>query len=270
MNPDAVTLIDIEKIVKQRAGVRAKYIPNSFFSWLRRFIHEDFINKYLEQGRMGVDFCQGTLDYLGVKVTVKGKANLPTDARRYTFVSNHPLGAIDGVTLGSVLGQFYDGRVKYLVNDLLMNLRGLAPLCVPINKIGAQSRSLPEMVDGAFRSDNHVIMFPAGLCSRKQGGVVRDLKWGKSFIVKSVQHKRDVVPIHFLGENSKRFYRVANLCKRLRLPNFAMALLPDEMYRSRGNCYEVRIGKPIPWQTFTKERPATEWAEFVKEEVYKI
>ncbi len=251
-------------------GVRARYVPNSFFSFLRHLLHEDFINKYLEQSRVGVDFCQGTLEYLGVTVTVEGKEHLPTDGKRYTFVSNHPLGAIDGVALGSVLGSFYDGKVKYLVNDLLMNLKGLAPLCIPINKIGAQSRSLPEMVEKAFSGDDNVIMFPAGLCSRKQGGRIRDLKWGKAFIVKSVQHQRDVVPIHFLGENSNRFYIVANLCKWLHLPNFAMALLPDEMYRSCGKHYVVKIGKPIPWQTFDKSKTTAEWAQCVQDIVYEI
>ena len=66
---------------------------------------------------------------------VKGEENLPKEGL-YTFVSNHPLGAIDGVTLGMVLGRHYDGKIKYLVNDLLMNLKGLAPLCIPINKLG--------------------------------------------------------------------------------------------------------------------------------------
>ncbi len=270
MDSDLVTRIDIKDILYKRIGVRAKYIPNSFFSFLRRLLHEDFINAYLAQGRVGVDFCTGGVDYLGVTVTVVGREHLPTDGRRYTFVSNHPLGAIDGVTLGSVLGEFYDGKIKYLVNDLLMNIKGLAPLCIPINKIGAQSRNLPEMVEQAFASDCHVIMFPAGLCSRKRGGVIRDLPWSKAFVAKSVRHERDVVPIHFLGENSKRFYRVANLCKSLHLPNFAMALLPDEMYRSRGNHYEVHIGSPIPWQTFDKAKSTAQWAQYVQDKVYEI
>ena len=263
--------IDIEAIVKARAGKRAKYIPRFVYAALRRLIHEDYINGYLRQGREGVDFCQGTLDYLGVTVTVEGEENLPaSDAPNCTFVSNHPLGAIDGVTLGAVLGRHYDGRVKYLVNDFLMNLKGLAPLCVPINKIGAQARNLPQMVEAAFSGDNHVIMFPAGLCSRRTNGVIADLPWQKSFVKKSVQHRRDVVPVHFLGENSNRFYTVANLCKRFHLPNLAMALLPDEMYRSRGRHYIVRFGKPIPWQTFDNSKTPMEWANFVREEVYKI
>ncbi len=271
MDAGSVCRIDIERILRERLGARAKYIPGSLFSLLRRLIHEDFINRYLEQGLTGVDFCRGTLEYLGVEVEVEGEANLPSGDHPCTFVSNHPLGAIDGVTLGWVLGSRYEGKVKYLVNDLLMNLRGLAPLCVPVNKIGSQSRSLPAMIDRVFASPDHLIMFPAGLCSRRsKEGVIRDLPWGKSFIVKSVEYGRDVVPLHFLGSNSPRFYRVANTCKRLHLPNLAMALLPDEMYRSRGRRYVVRIGKPIPVSTFNKSRTPREWAQYVQDTVYAI
>ena len=263
--------IDIDKIVRQRAAGKAKFIPKWLTAWLARFIHQDFINTYLRQGREGVDFCRGVVEYVGAEVDVEGRENMPADGRLCTFVSNHPLGAIDGVTLGWIIGERYDSKIKYLVNDLLMNLKGLAPLCVPINKIGKNSRSFPALVESTFASDCHVIMFPAGLCSRKQDdGTIRDIPWNKAFIVKSVQHHRDIVPIHFEGTNSKRFYSVARWCKRLHLPNFAMALLPDEMYRSRGNHYTVRIGKPIPWQTFDKSKTPLQWSHWVQDKVYTL
>ena len=109
-----------------------------------------------------------------------------------TFVSNHPLGGQDGVALGYILGKHYNGNVRYLVNDLLMNLHGLAPLCIPINKTGSQSRDFPKMVEAGFASDNHIIMFPAGLCSRRQGGEIKDLEWKKTFVTKSIETHRDV------------------------------------------------------------------------------
>lgn len=266
-----VNLIDLDRIVRSRSGKLGPYIPKAFVNLLKRVVHQDFINAYLSEGRIGVDFCRGVIRYLNVNVRVEGRENLPTDDKRYIFVSNHPLGAIDGVTLGWVLGEFYKGNIKYLVNDLLMNLEGLAPLCVPINKMGHQARNLPAMVDAAFSGDNHVVMFPAGLCSRKRtDGTIRDLEWSKSFIVRGVRHRRDVVPIHFVGENSPRFYSVARWCKRLHLPNFAMLLLPDEMYRSCGKNYVVRIGKPIPWQTFDGNRTPLQWAQWVQEKAYEL
>ena len=263
--------IDLDTIIRKRAGSKARFIPQWLINGLKRLIHQEFINIYLRRGLEGVPFCKGVLDYLGVEVDVEGSENLPHDDRWYTFVSNHPLGAIDGVTLGWVLGEAYDGKIKYLVNDLLMNLRGLAPLCVPINKIGRQARNLPAMVETAFAGENHVVMFPAGLCSRKmKDGEIRDLPWNKSFIKKSMQHGHDIVPIHFLGQNSSRFYNVARWCKRLHLPNLAMLLLPDEMYRSQGRHYTVRIGKPIPVSQFDNSHSASQWAMWVQEQVYKL
>ena len=152
-----------------------------------------------------------------------------------------------------------------------MFLPGLAPVCIPINKTGRQGRVFPQMVEDGFSSDNHMLMFPAGLCSRKQNGVIRDLKWTKTFITKSVQKHRDIVPIHFSGQNSEKFYRIANICKRLHLKvNIAMLFLVDEMYKNRNQSFRVSIGKPIPWQTFDKSKSATDWAQYVQDQVYSL
>ena len=186
-------------------------------------------------------------------------------------MSNHPLGGPDGIAIGQILGHRYDGRIRYLVNDLLMNLHGLAPLCVPVNVTGKQSRDLPLQIDATFNSDNHVIMFPAKLCSRRQSGVIRDLPWNKTFIQKSVETHRDVVPIHFGGRNSDRFYRLASLCKSLGLKfNIAMLFLADETFRNRLKTFKVKIGKPIPWQTFDRSKRPAEWAKWVEDIVYAL
>ena len=177
----------------------------------------------------------------------------------------------DGVALGYVLGSFYDGKVKYMVNDLLMNLHGLAPLCIPINKTGKQAKDFPKMVEAGFASDDQLIMFPAGLCSRRRNGVIRDLDWKKTFIVKSVEAHRDVVPIHFDGRNSDFFYNLANLCKTLGIKfNIAMLYLADEMLKNRHKTFTITIGKPIPWQTFDKTKTPAQWAQYVKDIVYKL
>ena len=127
------------------------------------------------------------------------------------------------------------------------------------------------MVEAGFASDHHMVMFPAGICSRKQNGVIRDLPWTKTFISKSVQTHRDVVPIHFSGQNSAKFYRIANICKAIGLKfNVAMLFLADETFKNKGKTFEVTIGKPIAWETFDKTRKPIEWAQWVKEKVYQL
>ncbi len=270
-----VTGFDVEQVIRERAGSKARYVPRPLIRWLKKIVHQDELNAFIlsEGDKQGVPWLWDCVGFLDMQLDVQGRDNLPspTDERRYTFVSNHPLGGEDGVALGAILGGHYDGQVKYLVNDLLMNLYGLAPLCIPINKTGAQSRRFPAMVEAGFRSDNHIIMFPAGLCSRKRGGQVRDLPWQKAFVTKSVETRRDVVPIHFSGQNSARFYRLANLCKALHLKfNVAMVFLVDEMFKNRHKTFTVTIGKPIPWQTFDKSRKPQEWAQYVQDIVYSL
>jgi putative hemolysin len=204
---------------------------------------------------------------------VEGMENLPAkdDGRLYTIVSNHPLGGADGVALGSIIGRHFDYRFRYLVNDLLMNLPGLAPLCIPINKTGHQSRNFPAMVKAGFESDNHMLMYPAGICSRRQkDGKIRDIPWSKMFIQKSVEYHRDVVPIHFSGQNSDFFYKLANFSDKFLPFNLAMLFLVDEMYKNVGKTFEVCIGKPIPWQTFDKSRSPQQWAQYVQDIVYSL
>ena len=268
--------IDVDKILRQKAGNKYKYIPRPVISWLKSILHQDEVNRYLTgraSGKYGMEWLDECVDYLEMDLQVRGLDQLPTnhDGRYYTIVSNHPLGGEDGVALGSILCHKYDSRIKYLVNDILMNLDGLAPLCIPINKTGNQSRNFPKMVDAAFQSDNNVLMFPAGLCSRKQNGVIRDLDWKKSFITKSIEYQRDVIPVHFSGQNSERFYRIANICKRLNLKvNIAMLFLVDEMYKNVGKQFTVTFGQPIPWQTFDNTHTHTQWAQWVKDKVYEL
>ncbi len=267
--------IDIDAILQSKMGNKARRVPRFIVNWLKHIVHQDEVNSFLWDAKdlQGTPWLQAGIDFLDNNIVVKGMENLPddSDGKRYTFVSNHPLGGIDGIAIGSIIGKRYNDNFRYLVNDLLMNLPGLAPLCIPINKTGKQSRDFPAMVEAGFASDHHMVMFPAGLCSRKIKGEIHDLPWTKTFISKSVQTQRDVVPIHFSGQNSEKFYRIANICKALRLKfNFAMLFLADEMFKNRGKTFEVTIGKPIPWQTFNKSRKPKEWAQYVQDLVYKL
>lgn len=268
--------IDLDAVLQGKMGKKARWVPRPAVSWLKKTIHQDEVNDFLweSRGLTGTPWLKATMKYLDMTLEIEGAENLPSkdDGRLYTFVSNHPLGGIDGVALGSIIGEHYDDNFRYLVNDLLMNLPGLAPLCIPINKTGKQSRDFPAMVEAGFRSDHHMLMFPAGICSRKgSDGQIRDIEWKKTFVSKSVETHRDVVPIHFGGRNSEKFYRIANLGDRLKLKfTIATLWLVDEMYKNVGKTFRVTIGKPIPWQTFDKLKSPVQWAQWVKEQVYSL
>ena len=275
MGAEIEKTIDIDKILRDKMGAKAKFVPSFAVNWLKRILHEDEVNQFLwdSRGLSGTEWLTECVLYLDMTLQIEGLENLPDkdDGKLYTFVSNHPLGGQDGVALGSIIGKHYDGRFRYLVNDLLLNLPGLKPVSIGINKTGKQSRDFPRMVEAGFKSDNHILMFPAGLNSRKINGKIHDLEWKKTFIAKSVEYQRDVVPIFFGGRNSNRFYRIARFSdKYVKKVNIAMLFLVDEMYRNVGKTFRVVIGKPIPWQTFDKSRTSMEWAKYVEDMVYEL
>ena len=265
-------LIDIDAILASKAGKKARYVPRFLVSYLKKIAHQEELNGFLEneQDRYGVEFIEDFFRFFDNSFEVEGMENLPSEGW-HTFVSNHPLGAIDGMGLGMILGRHYYEKIKYLVNDLLMNIPQLKSLFIPINKTGRQAKNLPRQVDEPFKSENHILMFPAGICSRRTNGVIRDLEWKKTFITKSVQTQRSVVPIHFDGRNSDFFYNLANINKMLGLKfNIAMLYLADEMFKNRGQKFKVTIGKPIAWETFDKSKTPAEWAQYVQDVVYSL
>ena len=275
MSEEIEKTIDIDKILRDKMGAKAKFVPSFAVNWLKRILHEDEVNQFLweSRGLTGTEWLTECVRYLDMTLQIEGLENLPEkdDGKLYTFVSNHPLGGQDGVALGSIIGKHYDGKFRYLVNDLLLNLPGLKPVSIGINKTGKQSRDFPRMVEAGFQSDNHILMFPAGLNSRKINGKIHDLEWKKTLITKSVEYQRDVVPIFFGGRNSDRFYRIALFSdKYVKKVNIAMLFLVDEMYRNVGKTFRVAIGKPIPWQTFDKSRTPMEWAKYVEDMVYEL
>ncbi len=275
MHEEIEKTIDIDEILKNKLGDKVNYLPRFVASWLKKITHQDEINVFLWNHRhlTGTEWLEACIDFLDVTLEIQGEENLPDphNGKLYTFVSNHPLGGADGVAIGAIIGRHYGNQFRYLLNDLLLNLPALKPVSIGINKIGKQGRNFPAMVEEGFQSDNHIIMFPAGLCSRKINGQIRDIPWKKTFISKSVEHHRDVVPIHFDGRNSGRFYLIAHLCKVFRLKvNLAMLFLVDEMFKNKHQTFHVKIGKPIPWQTFDKSKTPREWAQYVQNIVYQL
>lgn len=246
-SPTGPMRIDVGAVLRQRLGARARRVPSWLVGWLERLICQDKLNDMLETAypRRGAEFCRAVTSHLGVEVDVEGRENLPASPR-VLIVSNHPLGGLDGMALIEVFADIYGSDIKFVVNDLLNAVEPLSDVFLPINKHGGQSRDSVRAIDAAFASDRPVLMFPAGLCSRRRGGKVVDLEWQKMFVQKSREYDRPIVPVHFIGCNSSRFYRWAAVRERLGIRfNYEMVLLPSEVFRARGTRFNVRIGATI-------------------------
>ena len=272
MTQEGITKIDVKQVLKQKAPSLAEKVPGFIINYLIHTIHQEELNDILirYQDKEGVGFMQELISYFDLTLKLTGEENIPNEGRQI-FVSNHPLGGLDGICLTAVIGRHYEGKIRCLVNDLLLNLPNLKSIFVPINKHGAQSRDNARLIDEAYASDNQIVTFPAGLCSRRIRGKIQDVEWKKSFIQKAVEYKRDVVPVYFEGRNSDFFYRLANLRKMLGIKmNYEMIYLPDEMFRAKHKTFGISFGKPVPWQTFDGSKKPAEWAEWMKERVYNL
>lgn len=243
-------------------------------NWLKRTVHQDEINEILSRhaGEHGAPFCRAILKEFHIELKVRQPLGAPDKAnRRVIIVCNHPLGGTDGMALIDYFTTYYGTEVRFVVNDILMALEPLRRVFIPVNKHGAQSRASLETLDEEMAADRPIIIFPAGLVSRKGArGQICDLKWNKMFVTKALQYHRDVLPVHFSGHNSPFFYNLAMWRKRLCIPfNIEMLYLPDEVIQSRGKHFTLTIGSIIDYHNLADGRPA-DVASKIKELVYTL
>jgi len=263
--------INIRKVFRDKSPGIARIIPGFIYRYLERILHQEFLNDFMERhgDKSGMEFLKASFDEFNVTMEIRGEENLPPDGR-LLVVANHPLGGFDGNMLIYMLRHHYP-KVIVLVNDILMNIKNLEEFFVPINKHGGQARDNVKLIDDTYRSDAQILTFPSGFVSRKIKGVVQDLEWKKSFVAKAVQYQRDVIPIHVSGQNTKRFYRIANMRKFFRIKwNLEMFFLPDESYRHRNKHFVFTIGNPIPFSSFDRTHKPVEWAAMVRSLVYRL
>lgn len=266
--------INVGEVLRQRIPRYWRFIPKRLVHWLERTVCQDELNRLLRDNfpRRDADFCRGVLDDLGVTVNFHNLDNLPPkELTRVLFVSNHPLGGLDGMALIDFVRTYYGVAPRFIVNDLLNAVEPLSDTFIPVNKHGAQSREAIRRLDEAFASDAPLLMFPAGLVSRRgKKGVVADLEWQKMFVAKARQSGRDIIPLHFYGENSSFFYKFAKFRRRIGLKfNIEMIYLPREVFRSKGKTFDVVVGKPIPHASLDDMPPARK-AQQIRQMVYAL
>jgi len=268
--PEEYKPIVIKDLVAEKNKKLAASIPGFIYRFLNRLLHIDEINYYMKKyGHLdAVNFVDSIAKEFRIKFNYIGLENIP-DKGRYIIAANHPLGGFDGMLLTSEVTKRM-GRSLFLVRDELTKLRPFKDVFIPINKFGSQRQSA-TVIQEAYKSDAQILIFPAGLASRRIKGKIIDPEWNSHFIKKAIQFKRDVIPVHIQGRNSNLFYTLANLRKKLGIKlNLEMFLLPDEMFRQKGKEITITFGKPIHWANFDKSQSQAHWAQEVKDIVYKI
>jgi putative hemolysin len=263
--------IDIDKVLKKKNPTLYRILPGFILRYLKKIIHQDELNYIIETFKdfEGLEFVDEVLKYFNIETTIVGEENVPKEGR-FILASNHPIGGIDGMIFMQQAGKFF-GTTKSIINDLLMNIINLRPLFIGVNKHGANSREGIEELDKEFSSDTQILIFPAGLASRKIKGKIVDLEWKKTLITKAINYQRDIIPVHITGQLSNFFYNFANLRKTLRIKsNLEMLYLADETFKQKKKKFVITFGKPISYKQFDNTKTHQQWAQKVKEHVYKI
>lgn len=261
--------IDVEKVLKEKAYKLYKWLPRFAINWLKKKLHEREINEamVLLKNDYGLEFNRKALDILEAKVESIHPENIPlTD--NVTIAANHPLGGLDGMALIKAVGEIRPD-VHFFVNDILKNVTNYGDVFIAVNKLGAASAGSLRTMEEIFRQGGAVLIFPAGLVSRKQNGIVRDLAWKKSFVTQAVDHKRQIIPTYIEGENSRFFYNFAHWRKRLGIKaNIEMLFLPDEMFSANKKTIRIHFGKPFNYTVFDNSRSHKAWADLMYKFIY--
>lgn len=271
MSSEKELKIDVEQVIRSKNPKLLKLMPGFLIRYIKRVIHQDDLNQIIYNLRdlYNIDYVNQGLKELGTEYTVEGLENIP-DTGRFIFAGNHPLGGLDGLVLMSAVGRKHK-NIKFVVNDLLLNLKNMDGIFVPVNKHGRQSTDYARKIDDTYRSDSQILYFPAGLCSRKINGKIIDLEWQRNFIVKAIEYERDIIPFFFVARNTNFFYNLANIRKKLGIKaNIEMFYLVDEMFKQRNKKIHLIIGKPIPYTTFDNSKTKKHWADYVREIVYSL
>lgn len=261
--------IDIEKVLKEKAYKLYKWLPGFALNWLKKKLHEDDINKTMDilKDDYGLEFNRKGLIQLGAKVESLNSELVPKTGS-VVIVSNHPLGGLDGMALIKAVGDIRPD-VRFLVNDVLKSIKNYGEIYVAVNKLGATSAKYLRVIEEVFREESALLIFPAGLVSRKQNGLVRDLEWKKSFVTQAVDHGRMIQPVFIEGENSKFFYNFAMWRKRLGIKvNIEMLFLPDEMFKARKETIKIHFSKPFDSALLDKSKSDRQWSKLLYQYIY--
>lgn len=188
----------------------------------------------------------------------------------FITISNHPLGAIDGVILMNLMLQ-QRPDFKIMANFLLQRLTPMEPYIIPVNPFEGHKNAKSSL--GGFKTalqhvkEGHPLsIFPAGEVSAyKEDKLVVDKPWEEAAIKLIRRAEVPVVPIYFHAKNSRLFYRLAKISDV-----FRTAKIPSEVYSQKNRPIKVRIGQPISLKIQQEHTTLEEYTSLLRKKTYML
>ncbi len=264
-------LIDLDSLIRSKNPRLYQWLPAFVMRYLKRIVHQDTTNQFLvdHENDNAFEFCKGVVKSIDITFDVTGLENVPKTGG-CILACNHPMGALEAMCLVAELEKVRTD-LKFIVNDLLLNLHNLREIFVGVNKHGKVATDSLKIVNDLFSSNHLILVFPSGLVSRKKNGRIEDPEWKKTFITRARKYNKPIIPVYINGRNSNFFYNLFSVRTFLGIKaNLEMFYLVDEMYRQKGKHISIVFGKLVEPITFTKIKTDHEWASEIKKEVYHL
>jgi putative hemolysin len=188
------------------------------------------------------------------------------------FIANHPYGVLDGVTL-TWLAMQVRPDTKVLANSVLCQApearSNLLPVDFAATKEARQTNVRSRIDAQNWLKQGHAIgIFPGGGVSTSEKplkGPAIDLPWAP-FTAKLIRQSRaTVVPVYFVGQNSRLFQLASHMSLTLRL-----SLVFRETARRIGTKLELRVGKPIPFEELEHIEDRTEFVNELRRRTFAL
>ena len=263
--------IDLRRLIASKNEKLLRWMPGFVLRYLERVIHQDEINTLLEKaGELkDAEFSDAVMEEFNLTISSTGLENIPKTGP-LIIVLNHPLGGMDALALISLLKN-HRPDLRFIVNDILMNLENLSGLFIGINKHGINKKNVREDIEKAFNSEHAICIFPAGLVSRKINGLVQDLEWKRTFVTYARSLDRTVIPIKIDGQLSPFFYRLSRLRRFFRIKaNIEMLYLADELFKQRNKTLTFTVGQAIKMNQFDTSLTDKEVASEIRKIVHEL
>ncbi|MBP5688076.1 MAG: lysophospholipid acyltransferase family protein [Muribaculaceae bacterium] len=270
--PIKPTVLDYNDVCKMAPFFKGKEkLVNRVFHWLAVDKTNDYHQRNMHLS--GPDFSHKMFEELGAPVTIKNEEVLDSlPEGPFITVSNHPYGALDGMSLIDIVGH-HRPDFKVMVNMILNNIGALRPSFIAVDALASNDPEKRAVsVKGITDAMRHVKQghplgfFPAGAVSKLTWGLrIQDRDWQPSVIRIIQKLKVPVVPIYFHGHNSWIFTALGMIDWRLRTLR-----LPTEVFNKKGYDFRVSVGDIITPETMAQYSTPEELGAFLKQETYKL
>lgn len=267
------SVLDYDDIAAMAPGLRGhKKLVDSVL----KFLSIDKVNDLHAHNcaTPGVAFTEGLLKELNIKLRIDNEQvldNLPEGA--FITVSNHPFGALDGITLINIVGKRRP-TFKVMVNMILNHISAMRPNFIAVDALAsddpakkAVSMKGIKQAIMQVRRGNPIGFFPAGAVSKLNRRLrIEDREWQPSIIRLIEQLKVPVIPIYFHGHNSWWFTFLGMISWQLRTLR-----LPAEVFRRHGKTIHISVGDPISVeQQQAHSGSVEELGKFLKSQTYAL